>query len=84
MSGPLSTIHLYRHILKAAKRFPSVKKESIIKEIKAEFRANRGLSDQQKIEHSRSVAERGLSDLQSYSAMNQGSGFAITLKGATG
>lgn len=48
------------------------------------FCVMQGLSDQQKIEHSRSVAERGLSDLQSYSAMNQGSGFAITLKGATG
>lgn len=37
----LSMLHLYRHILRAARDFPSVKKASIIREIKAEFRANR-------------------------------------------
>ena len=36
-----STLHLYRAVLKAAKHFPSKKKESIIREIKAEFRANK-------------------------------------------
>lgn len=36
-----SVLHLYRHILKAAKHFPSVKKHSLIREIKAEFRAHR-------------------------------------------
>ena len=38
---PLTTLTLYRHILKAAKHFPSVKKSSIIREIKHEFRANK-------------------------------------------
>jgi hypothetical protein len=38
---PLATLTLYRHILKAAKHFPSVKKSSIIREIKHEFRANK-------------------------------------------
>lgn len=34
-------LHLYRRILKAAKHFPSVKKASIIQEIKTEFRENK-------------------------------------------
>lgn len=41
MSGYISTLHLYRHILKAAKTFPSVKRNNIIEEIKHEFRANK-------------------------------------------
>ena len=32
---------LYRHILRAAKRFPSVKREGILREIKTEFHANK-------------------------------------------
>jgi hypothetical protein len=37
----LNMLQLYRQILKAAKHFPSVKKHSIIKTIKDEFRENR-------------------------------------------
>ncbi len=32
---------LYRHILRAAQRFPSIKRDSIVQEIKAEFAANK-------------------------------------------
>lgn len=32
---------LYRHILRAAKQFPSIKRDSIVKEIKIEFAANK-------------------------------------------
>lgn len=41
MSAPEATLHLYRHILKAAKYFPSRKRDSIIREIKASFRDNK-------------------------------------------
>jgi hypothetical protein len=37
----LNMLQLYRQILKAAKHFPSVKKHSLIKTIKDEFRENR-------------------------------------------
>ncbi len=40
MSQP-SVPLLYRHILRAARRFPSVKREGIIQEIKTEFHANK-------------------------------------------
>lgn len=37
----LSMLQLYRHILKAAKQFPSIKKHSIIQQVKTEFRQNK-------------------------------------------
>lgn len=35
---------LYRNILKAAARFPSIKRDAIVKDIKLEFRANKARS----------------------------------------
>ena len=35
---------LYRNILKSAARFPSIKRDGIIKDIKLEFRANKACS----------------------------------------
>ena len=37
----LSLPQLYRHILHAARKFPSIKRESLVQEIKAEFAANK-------------------------------------------
>jgi hypothetical protein len=37
----MSTLHLYRNILRAAQYFPSKKKNSIIKTIKEEFRSSK-------------------------------------------
>lgn len=83
--APATLLHLYRHILKAAQHFPSRKRHSIIREIKAEFRANKDLTDPDKIAHCRTVAERGLSDLQAYLPAPGGSvgDVSIVLKGAT-
>ncbi|KAF6254454.1 hypothetical protein COO60DRAFT_1540584 [Scenedesmus sp. NREL 46B-D3] len=83
----LNMLQLYRQVLKAAKHFPSVKKHSIIKTIRDEFRENRGLTDPEKVKHCRAVAERGLSDLQAYMGMQASASsgnMSITLKGATG
>lgn len=32
---------LYRHILRAAQRFPSIKRDQVVSEIKQEFRNNK-------------------------------------------
>ncbi|GLC35474.1 hypothetical protein PLESTB_000203500 [Pleodorina starrii] len=85
-SNPNSVISLYRHILKAAKFFPSRKRDNIIREIKAEFHANKGLTDPDRITHCRTLAERGLSDLQAYVPTSRSAAegdIQITLKGAT-
>ncbi|KXZ49360.1 hypothetical protein GPECTOR_22g954 [Gonium pectorale] len=84
-----SVLSLYRQILKAAKYFPSRKRDNIIREIKAEFRANKALTEPERVQHCRTLAERGLSDLQAYVPAGAGSGgrqvgdINITLKGAT-
>ncbi|KAL6760848.1 hypothetical protein V8C86DRAFT_2546279 [Haematococcus lacustris] len=84
-SAPEPILHLYRQILKAAKYFPSKKRDSIIREIKLEFKANKGLADSGKLAQARQVAERGLSDLRGYMPVNSShnDNIDIHLKGFT-
>jgi hypothetical protein len=66
---------LYGAILRAAKHFPSVKRDSIIRSIKEEFRANAALElSDPKVAKCLAVAERGRSDLEAYkrAALSQG------------
>lgn len=58
---------LYKHILRAAQSFPSVKREGIIDEIRVTFRLNMHLTDPQEIHKCLSVATKGLSQLSMYS-----------------
>ena len=62
---------LYRHILKAARSFPSIKKDSIIEEIKTEFRMNKDLKDEAKIKEKMQVAVRGLEELELYTKLDK-------------
>lgn len=57
---------LYRQILFAAKRFPSIKKHSIIKEIRTAFREDSTLTNAKAIEDSIDVALKGLQQLSMY------------------
>ena len=41
MASQASVLQLYRDILKAAKRFPSIKRNLILEDIKTEFHANK-------------------------------------------
>jgi len=90
-------LSLYSGILRAAKHFPSVKRDSIIRSIKEEFRANAALDAAgEKVAKCLAVAARGQSDLEAYrrAAFSQGGGggggggdgeageVAIALKGA--
>lgn len=62
---------LYRHILKAARNFPSIKKDAIIDEIKSEFRENKQLTDEAKIKEKMEVAVRGLEELEIYTKLDK-------------
>jgi hypothetical protein len=75
---------LYRQILRAAKHFPSVKKEAIIRDIKLEFRDHKQISDPKQIQHRMQVGIRSLEQLESYSGMNSKSSndFSVFLKGS--
>lgn len=73
---------LYRKILKAAAKFPSVKRDSVIHDIKVEFRENQHLKDPIIIQEKIRVAERGLEELESYSKMGASSEWTKMLKGS--
>ena len=57
---------LYRRILKAAAQFPSVKRDSIIQDIKLEFRDNAKETDICKIEEQHANAQRSYTQLLLY------------------
>ncbi|CAK0780978.1 hypothetical protein CVIRNUC_005243 [Coccomyxa viridis] len=62
----LSLPQLYRHILHAARKFPSIKRDSVVQEIKAEFTANKGLTAAKEIQEKRQLAVSSLRQLEEY------------------
>eukprot|EP01031_Cornospumella_fuschlensis_P029317 gene29317-35391_t len=77
-----SKIKLYKEIIKAAKAFPSVKKNKIVEEIRVSFRANKDLQDGKEIEKALSLAVKGLSQLSMYSGLraNRGVSWSVQLE----
>ena len=65
----MSTLHLYRQIIKAAKTFPSIKRVKILMEIRQGFRDNINLKDEMKIRTSLELAIKGLHQLNQYSLL---------------
>jgi len=83
MSNHSTVITLYRRILRAAQSFPSIKRDSIIQDIKAEFREHRALTDDAVIQQRIQVARRSLEDLESYVGMSSGGpDISHTLRGS--
>ena len=80
MSG--STLRLYRHILKAAKTFPSKNRAGIIEEIKTEFRENAGATDAGDVQKKLALARDGLDRMRAFTGLDQGaSKWDVSLKG---
>lgn len=69
----MDTLQLYRHILRHAKRFPSIKRNKIVEEIRLSFRTNRNESDPDKVKEQLSVAAKGLQQLQMYTSLPKNS-----------
>eukprot|EP01027_Heterolobosea_sp_BB2_P014987 GEZU01021491.1.p1 GENE.GEZU01021491.1~~GEZU01021491.1.p1 ORF type:complete len:100 (+),score=20.87 GEZU01021491.1:242-541(+) len=65
----LTVPQLYRRILKAARYFPSMKRDSLIADIKAEFHEKKNEKDPKKIANYIAMAEGGLERLEVYSSM---------------
>ncbi len=83
MSSQSTVLTLYRRILRAAQSFPSIKRDSIIRDIKTEFREHRALTDDSVIQQRIQVARRSLEDLESYVGMSKGgSDISHTLRGS--
>ena len=80
MSG--STLKLYRHILKAAKSFPSKNRNGLIEEIKTEFRENAGATDAGDVQKKIALARDGLDRMRAFTGLDQGSSkWDVSLKG---
>lgn len=69
------TLSLYRRIVKAARTFPSIKRNTIVEEIQVGFRENRNLDvGSDKYRNAMSVAMKGLTQLEQYSGLKTQSG----------
>lgn len=64
---------LYKKILFAAHRFPSVKRKSIIEDIRVTFRQDAKLTDEKAIENAVDVAIKGLEQLSMYANLPKNS-----------
>ncbi|KAL6075535.1 hypothetical protein QOT17_003576 [Balamuthia mandrillaris] len=62
--------HLYMRLLRSAYRFPSVKRQSIIKDIREDFRTNRHVSDPAKLERMREEAYTALVQMDRFATAN--------------
>lgn len=66
------TLSLYRQIIKAARSFPSIKRDSIEREIKLGFRTNKDLVEgDDKYRIAMSVAIKGLTQLNQFSNLKK-------------
>lgn len=61
-----STLRLYRHILRHARAFPSIKRDRLVREIQQSFRDNSKEADAEKLRVLYSVADKGLEQLMAY------------------
>ncbi|KAK9844185.1 hypothetical protein WJX81_007365 [Elliptochloris bilobata] len=74
---------LYRKILRAAKLFPSIKRNAIIADIKVEFREGQAVSDPAEVKRRRALALQSLGQLEDYAglARSESKDIDIFLKG---
>jgi hypothetical protein len=79
----MNVARLYRDILKAATRFPSVKRSAIVRDIKKEFHDNKGLTDSEEVLKARKVAIDGLIQLEDFAGLDRKStDWQVKLRGA--
>ena len=67
----MNTLHLYRDLLRHAKRFPSKKRDKIVEEIKLSFHANQYETDEVKLKQQLSIAVKGIEQLKMYTTLPQ-------------
>ncbi|KAL3150380.1 hypothetical protein ABBQ32_000219 [Trebouxia sp. C0010 RCD-2024] len=73
MTSHGQVLQLYRDILKAAKRFPSIKRNQILADIKTEFHANKVMQNSDEIAKARQVAASSLRQLHDYVGLGDSS-----------
>ncbi|DBB12959.1 hypothetical protein WJX82_008990 [Trebouxia sp. C0006] len=81
MAASAGVAQLYRDILKAAKRFPSIKRQQILEDIKIEFHANKAMSNKEEVAKARQVAVSSLQQLRDYVGLGGSGDGQVQLKG---
>jgi len=77
-----SVLRLYRNVLKAAQRYPSVKRDQLIADIKEEFRSNKYIQDPEELQKKIKIAQEGLGQLKMYTELDRSSNeWSLSLKG---
>jgi hypothetical protein len=69
----LSALHIYRHLLRLAIKYPSIKRDKVIDEIQYEFRSNMHEKDIDEIRKQKEVAMTGISHLRKYTGFENSS-----------
>lgn len=62
----LSTLHIYRNLLRLAIKYPSIKRDKVIDEIQYEFRSSRNETNIDEIRKQKETAVGGISHLRKY------------------
>lgn len=70
MAGEKEVVRVYRRILKLAQRYPSVKRDAIIRDIKLEFHDHKALTDVHEIHEKLASAHAGIKELSQYAGLN--------------
>ena len=84
MTSRTDVLRLYRAILRAAARFPSKKRASIIEDIKLEFREGAVVREPAAVQRRLAVAHDGLVRLRQYSGLERAAtDWDVTLAGAS-
>ena len=68
----LKTLHIYRHLLRLAIKYPSIKRDKVIDEIQYEFRSSRNETDILEIRKQKETAIGGITHLRKYTGFEKG------------
>ena len=80
---PNQVLGLYREILKAAKRFPSIKRDGMVEEIRREFRQNASETDEEARSKQLEVAVTSLGQLRAFTNLDSRAGnWAVKMQSA--
>lgn len=70
MAEAKEVVRMYRRILKLVQRYPSVKRDAIARDIRAEFHENKALMDAQKVREKVMAARAGIQELSQYASLH--------------
>lgn len=70
MAEASEVARMYRRILKLAQRYPSIKRDAIVRDIRAEFHENKALTDAQQVREKLMAARAGIQELSQYASLH--------------